>query len=281
MLPAIALASTLLCSPVLAWGPDGHRVVGALAISQLTKQVKRTLLEIMATDELEELAQWCNWPDAYRATEEGAWSEPLHYINMVPGASLYVRQRDCPDGQCVTEAIVFYAEQLGNRELSVEKRREAYGWMCHLVGDLNQPLHAGFGHDRGGNDFAIRFNGEDMNLHRFWDSALIEQRSESWTGLYHQLRQRSGPPPQPTWQKEDVVAWTNESHEFASVYSYPHDPEITHAFADQSWGLAQNQLSKGGKRLALVLNTVLAGNCEILPNKSNVETPVHLNVSGQ
>ena len=233
--------------------------MGALAISQLTKPVKRTLLEIMATDNLEELAQWCNWPDAYRATDEGAWSEPLHYINMVPGASLYERQRDCPVGKCVTEAIGLYAEQLGNSELTDEKRREAYGFVCHFVGDLHQPLHAGFGHDRGGNDFDIRFNGEDMNLHRFWDHSLIEQRSESWSGLYEQLRERSGPPSRPTWRKEDVVSWTNESHEIASVYSYPQDPEITDDFADQSWVRAQDQLAKGGKRLALVLNTVLAG----------------------
>ena len=264
ILPAIVLASTLFCGPVLAWGPDGHRVVGALAIGQLAKPAKRALLEIMATNDLQELAQWCNWPDAYRESDEGAWSEPLHYMNMVPGASLYQRQRDCPDGQCVTEAVGFYAEQLGNCAMSVEKRREAFGFVCHFVGDMHQPLHVGFGHDRGGNNFEIRFNGEEMNLHYFWDHALIEQRSESWSGLYEQLRERSGPPPVPAWRKEDVVSWSNESHEFASLHSYPQDPEITDTFANQSWERAQEQLVKGGKRLALVLNTVLAGNCKKL-----------------
>ena len=260
-LNTITIASILFCSPVSAWGPDGHRVVGALAIGQLSKPAKRTLLEIMATDELEELAEWCNWPDAYRAKDEGAWSEPLHYINMVPGASLYQRQRDCPDGQCVTEAIGRYAAQLGNSALSMEKRREAYGFVCHFVGDLHQPLHAGFGHDRGGNDFDIRFDGEALNLHHFWDHALIETRSESWSALYQHLSERSGPPPEPAWRKDDVVSWTNESHEFASIHSYPENPEISDDFADQSWERVQDQLTKGGNRLALVLNTVLAKNC--------------------
>ena len=261
ILSTAALATSLFCVTALAWGPDGHRVVGALAIGQLSKPVKRTLLEIMATDELEELAEWCNWPDAYRASDEGAWSEPLHYINMVPGASMYERQRDCADGRCVTEAIGRYAAQLGNSELSMEQRREAYGFVCHFVGDLHQPLHAGFGHDRGGNDIDIQFDGEAMNLHHFWDHFLIETRSESWFALYKHLSEKSGPPPEPAWQEEDVVSWTNESHEFASVHSYPKDPEISAEFADQSWQRTQNQLAKGGKRLALVLNTVLAGNC--------------------
>jgi hypothetical protein len=34
--------------------------------------------------------------------------------------------------------------------------------------------HVGNGEDRGGNDFEITWFGEPSNLHRVWDSHLIE-----------------------------------------------------------------------------------------------------------
>jgi hypothetical protein len=125
------------------------------------------------------------------------------------------------------------------------------------VGDLHQPLHAGFGHDRGGNDFEITYNDEEMNLHRFWDSALIRDRSESWISLYDLLSEREKANPDANWDPSDVVAWTNESHEFAATHSYPDTRKISEDFADQSWVSLKKQLRKGGYRLASVLNTVL------------------------
>ena len=242
----------------LAWGADGHRVVGALAADYLDQSTGDSLQALFGTDDFDEIVEWCNWPDAYRATEEGAWSEPKHYINMVPGESVYDMKRDCPTGMCVTEAIGEYAAELGNLDLPIERRRQAYGWVCHLVGDLHQPLHAGFGHDRGGNDFAIRYKGEDTNLHSFWDSRLILEHSESWMALYDLLSDRSGANPSPDWTAAESANWTNESHAFAETKSYPKQAEITDRFANKSWCGIQRQLKKGGKRLAWVLNTVLA-----------------------
>jgi hypothetical protein len=255
----VALLSCLILpTQIFAWGADGHRVVGAISLDHLEKGALQTLHEIMGTDSSEALVQWCNWPDAYRATEEGRWSEPKHYINMVPGESLYVGERDCPTGMCVTEAIGEYAAELQKPDLDIKSRRQAFGWVCHLVGDLHQPLHAGFGHDRGGNDFPVHYKDEDTNIHSFWDSRLILDRSDSWQSLYDLLSDRSGANPGTEWKAAEAVSWTNESHAFAETWSYPENPKITPEFADQSWELAQKQLKKGGYRLAWILNTVLA-----------------------
>ena len=246
----------------LGWGPEGHRVVGAIAADYLDQSAVDELQALFGTDDLDSILEWCNWPDAYRGTEEGEWTYPLHFINMVPGESMYDRERDCPDGLCVTEAIGKFAAELGNRELPMEKRQQAYGFVCHFVGDLHQPLHAGFGHDRGGNDFLIQYKGEEMNLHGLWDSVLILERSDSWQSLYDKLSDRSGANPSPDWQATEVINWTNESHAFAETKSYPEQTEITKRFANRSWCRIQSQLRKGGKRLAWVLNTILAENPE-------------------
>jgi hypothetical protein len=259
LVAALALASTLSFSTLChAWGQEGHRIVGAISLDYLDKGALKTLNEIMGAGDGDALVEWCNWPDEYRATEEGSWSEPQHYINMVPGESLYVMERDCPTGMCVTEAIGKYAIELGNSELSLEKRQQAFGWVCHLVGDLHQPLHAGFGKDRGGNDVNVIFNDEEINLHSFWDSRLIRDRSDSWLRLYDQLSERTQANPSADWQASEVIAWTNESHAFAETRSYPGTEEISDEFADNSWISIQEQLKKGGFRLAWVINTVLA-----------------------
>ncbi|MCK5530767.1 MAG: S1/P1 nuclease [Halopseudomonas aestusnigri] len=258
--------SVLLPSQVLGWGPEGHKVLGALALDQLNWEAANALIRIMGTDDREELVDWCNWPDSYRATDEGNWSKPQHYINMVPGESEYDRERDCADNMCVTESILRYAAELANPRLGDEMQQQAFGRLCHFVGDLHQPLHAGFGHDRGGNEFDISYKGEDLNLHTFWDHTMIEQNTESWFSLYLELRQRPGRTGYDSWREKDVISWTNESHAIAETQSYPDNPAITDEFADQSWKLARDQLVKGGARLAGLLNTVLAENPETSPD---------------
>lgn len=253
-----AMLALLLFVPAstFAWGPNGHRIVGAVSLDYINSDTLAALQELMGTEDSDELVQWCNWPDEYRSTEEGAWTYPQHFINMVPGESLYLKKRDCPTGLCVTEAISEYAGELGNKELSLEKRQQAFGFVCHFVGDLHQPLHAGFGHDRGGNDVDVVFNDETINVHHFWDSALINDRSDSWQSLYDLLSTRDQTNPAGDWHSNEVVAWTNESHAFAETRSYPGTQEISDEFADNSWDSIQVQLKKGGIRLAWILNTV-------------------------
>lgn len=258
-LPALA-AGVLLVGPQTAgaWGPEGHRVIGAIALDHMNDQAFATLADILGTDDRAGMVEWCNWPDEYRSTEEGIWSYGQHFINMVPGASEYDRERDCPDGMCVTEAIGRYASELADPKLNVEQRRQAFGRVCHFIGDMHQPLHVGFGHDRGGNDFEIEFKGEPSDLHTLWDHGLIDERTENWFELYFLVRYRSATVSTKPWTAEELVSWTNESHALAERRAYPENPEITAVFADATWELALDQMSLGGARLARALNQALA-----------------------
>ena len=49
--------------------------------------------------------------------------------------------------------------------------------LFHLIGDLHQPLHVGFGEDKGGNTFEVQFNDKGSNLHKVWDSEIIEYKN--------------------------------------------------------------------------------------------------------
>jgi len=242
----------------MAWGPEGHRVVGALALDHMQPEPRTALEQVVGTTDQEALTAWCNWPDEYRETEMGKWSTPLHYINMVPGESHYQRERDCAEGLCVTEAIRTYAAQLADVTLPDRSRREAFGFVCHFVGDLSQPLHAGFGEDRGGNNFKINYNGAESDLHTFWDHDLIEEHTDSWSELYDMVRKLPYEADAQPWSPDEIVEWTNRSHAIAAGCVYPDQPDITEEFAVKTWEHIQKQLLVGGGNLARVLDAALA-----------------------
>ena len=258
------LTALLSGAPALAWGPLGHSLVGIAAVESTQPTTQTALGDLFDANSPAELEAAvgvaCNWPDAYRETAEGAWSEPLHFVNMPRGVARYDRQRDCPEGLCVTEAITRYAAELGRTGFDDARRREAFAWLCHLVGDLHQPLHAGFRDDRGGNRVQVRYRGRSDDLHEFWDSMLVEERVPG--GLGEAVALMRVVPEPAAWEPGDVVAWTEESHQLAETAAYPpgftDGMEIDAAFADRSWVLIQAQWHKAARRLAAILDTVLA-----------------------
>lgn len=50
-----------------------------------------------------------------------------------------ITQRDCPNGQCVIEALKTQLALLQSRATDQE-RLKAMKWVIHLVGDIHQPL---------------------------------------------------------------------------------------------------------------------------------------------
>jgi len=243
----------------LAWGPDGHTTIGILAMGQLTPEARGELESMIGPLNEEAMQKACNWPDAVRETEEWEWSAPQHYVNIPRDDFSYLKSRDCPDGRCVTEAIKHYAAELTSPQIEKEQRWQAFAWLCHVVGDLHQPLHAGFADDRGGNDFGIVFKGEQLNLHRFWDSELINQYADSWQSLFELLNTNPVVQADANWSPEMVDGWTNNSHQLASEKLYPATEKIDEAYVQKSWVLAQQQLRLAASRLALIINTELQG----------------------
>jgi hypothetical protein len=83
-------------------------------------------------------------------------------------------------GDSVTALAQFKATLL-DKDASLEQKQLALRFIVHIIGDLHQPLHAGNGTDRGGNDVKVRFFWEDSNLHRVWDSQMLDRRQLSYS----------------------------------------------------------------------------------------------------
>jgi hypothetical protein len=100
--------------------------------------------------------------------------DAYHFINFPKDANTYDQQRDCKLRNCIIEAIAWYVQVLKSGDAPRNEKRTALRFVAHLVGDVHQPLHAGFAEDRGGNSVDVRFNGRKENLHSLWDTALVE-----------------------------------------------------------------------------------------------------------
>jgi hypothetical protein len=237
-----------------------------MAINQLQTGTLNELKSFVVPLNQDAMAEACNWPDVMRNNEIYEWSGPLHYINIPRGDETYTQPRDCPDQNgpagrptrhCATEAIKYYAAKLSRPRASMSERWQSFAWLCHLVADLHQPMHAGFADDRGGNNFNIVFNDEQMNLHYFWDTAVIKQQAGGWQYLVGQLAPFPPVLAGSSWSPLLVNSWTDESHQLAKHEAYPTARKVNKAFELQSWELMQHQLRLSASRLALILNAEL------------------------
>jgi hypothetical protein len=255
----LVAASLLLfiTGETLAWKAEGHAAVGVLAVEQVRPETRAALEELLGSVEADFIAQSCNWPDEYDQTMAGAWTEPLHYVNLPPGADSLSYARDCPDRRCLPAAIVDYARELGDRALSRNARQQAFAFVCHFTADLHQPLHVAHADDRGGSRITVEYRGERLDLHVLWDQRLIDHRVPAWQELVDLLSERPNQNSYPRWQPGEVEAWTNETYTLMKQFAYPQQHEVDEAWAERAWQVIQNQLDTAAGRLAAILDAIL------------------------
>ena len=104
------LSVLLGASNVQAWGVQGHQVIANLAWVQLTPHAKSEVSRLLALEPGEALASISTWADEQSNPSTAPW----HYVNFPRGSCVYQRERDCPDGQCVVEAIEKQTEVLAS-----------------------------------------------------------------------------------------------------------------------------------------------------------------------
>ena len=262
---AVVLLACLLMGPVQAWGPLGHAIVANLAQRQLSPTAQAEVDRLLAPGHTNSLAAIASWADQLQndPAQAALWRQTrsLHYVNFHDAACDYVPPHDCRDGRCVIGALAHYVAVLGDRTQADAARREALKFVVHFVGDVHQPLHAGYRTDKGGNTYQVQFAGKGSNLHRVWDSGLLSQRGLDATA-YAQLLAARGPAtlPPPIAPMRNVYAqWARESCRItARPGFYPSGHRIDQRYVDAELPLAELRLRVAGRRLAAVLNAALA-----------------------
>lgn len=191
------LAAFLESAPALAWSRESHMTTGAIAFDDLAANHPAALAKLeqilTAHPHYSQLAahaaglnggartramfEWlARWPDDIKGTqyEHPDW----HYeLRVVYGRTWLWPFRNGNASFAFDQNF----RLLANQTAPARDRAIAIGWLLHIVGDIQQPLHAGhqmtsafWETDEAGSIAFVRKppGGEPVSLHSYWDESL-------------------------------------------------------------------------------------------------------------
>ena len=234
------------------WGQTGHRVIGLVADQHLTQQTQAAVSDLL---EGESLAFVSTFGDEIRSIKDYKHFDPWHYVNM-PLDKRYGEEAPNPKGD-VYHAVNYCVGVLQNANASREDKAFYLRLLVHFVGDLHQPMHVGRSEDRGGNDIKVLWFGKKSNLHRVWDSEMINGYQMSYSELADNLPIYT-PAEQDAIVNTTVLDWMHESQSHAKqIYSsVEQDERLSYAYQQKHFHMVRDRLYKGGLRLAKLLNEI-------------------------
>jgi hypothetical protein len=270
LLAAAASLAACLPSAAYAWGKTGHRVIAAIADTQLSGLARAHVREILGPGE--SLDEAANWPDEMRSDPALFWQKtasPWHYVT-VNGITY---DHAPPEGDAL-EALDRFSKVLKDPNASLAEKQLALRFVVHLVGDLHQPFHAGKCCDKGGNDVKVAWFGKPTNLHAVWDSAIVDEEQLSFSELAAKLERHISDRQLIAWWDINPRDWATESAEYRdSLYPAAADmpkpgkgkkakkgepvvPALSYSYVYRFTPLMEQRLSQGGVRLAAYLNAL-------------------------
>jgi hypothetical protein len=234
--------------------------VGQIAENHLSKRAAKAVADLVGP---EGLAQVSTWADEIRSDPKWNFAAPWHYITVEDNET-YDRLPDSPQNEHeiknIVDAMLYCESVLRNPEAKREKKVEALKFLVHFVGDIHQPLHVGRGDDRGGNTIEVNWFWQPSNLHRVWDSGIVEQKQLSFTEyvrfIDHATDQQIA-----DWQNSTYLDWVHESFKLRpNVYDFGEqrgdDIKLSYGYAYKATPIIKQRLVQAGVRLAGLLNGV-------------------------
>lgn len=153
--------------------------------------------------------------------------------------------------------------------------------MSHFLGDITQPLHDEE-YKYGANDIDVTWNGDKTNLHHCWDTQMPEQYAgggemsdaQSYAnGLIQQIDNGDYSSAKSGWisgmdindAQGSAMSWASDANTFVCSDAL-HDGKTAYDGAELSGDYYNNaipiineQIAKGGYRLAAWLNLIVTG----------------------
>jgi hypothetical protein len=233
-----------------SWGVTGHRATGWIAEKYLNKKAKKELQKILAGHSI---AMISTWMDDVRSDSAYDHMQDWHWVT-IPYGQTYEESTKNPKGD-VIQTIERIIVALKSRKLTQQDQIQHLKILIHLIGDIHQPLHVGGRDDKGGNDIKVNWFRNESNLHRVWDSEMIDDTRLSFTELAQSLDS-------PTevqlkqWQRASVREWAKESQGYEKqVYDYGNG-KLGYRYSYLYFHIVRQRLLQSGVRLAGVLNEI-------------------------
>ena len=225
----------------------------------MTPNARKAVHDLL--DPGQSLADVSTWADEVRRDrpESATW----HYVNVPISESKYERRHEDPKGGVVSK-ILDFQKVVADTSAPRLERQVALKYLVHFLQDMHQPVHVGHRADRGGNDLQVQFFDKGSNLHRVWDSDLLERSKRSEADTTKALEARINPDLAAQWSQGTVEDWANESLKAAKVaYLTPGTKDelrkgakLGQAYYEANLPTAELRIEQAGVRLAVVLNAI-------------------------
>lgn len=257
----VSLVLVLFYFPLKAmcWGQLGHRIVAEIADSYLSPKAKIEIKKILGN---ESIAMASNWGDFIKSDTAFKYLDTWHYINFEKNLSYAqlkdVLKKDTGRVNDAYAAINFLTKELKKKSLPLYKKQMYLRLLIHIVGDVHQPLHVSPVGSTGGNDIKVQWFSQASNLHRIWDSDLIEEQQLSYTE-YAKFLNHTTLAQRKKLQAEPVSKWLYDSYTIAqNLHNEITDtnPRLSYRYNYDHIALLNQQLLKGGIHLAGLLNSI-------------------------
>ncbi|CAB0150356.1 hypothetical protein PSI9734_00909 [Pseudidiomarina piscicola] len=255
----LACSSTFYSTDAQAWGKTGHRITGKIASAYLSDAARAAIRDLLGP---ESLAEASTYADEMRSNPSDFWQQtagPFHYVTLNQPHTYDAE--DCPPQGDAMSALKDFTATLKDTSARHEDKQLALRFIVHIIGDLHQPLHVGSAalNDRGGNDVKVTFFGEQSNLHRVWDSGLVEHQKLSYSEFSHWLQRKITPQQAQQWATPDPYQWINESSKLRDeIYPQTDEPYLAWDYVYSYTPTMKQRLQQGGVRIAAYLNQVFA-----------------------
>jgi hypothetical protein len=267
----VSLICAVLAMPraANAFGPLGHRIAGLLAEPALCTAARTEIATLGGGESLAELGLWA---DTIRGVANWQRSAPWHFMNIesprvagLAAAAAEIRASETPPEGDVLFAIEGFRSDVADRSLPARERAVALKFLVHFVVDVHQPLHVGRAADRGGNTIDVSYDGRVVNLHRFWDTDLLELRGLGAQRYARRLRPRfaagaapSADPPS-LWAAESL-ALRGTVYAFTADRPIPTGPHVLDAdYLESARVVVESRLVSAAERVATTLNEAFCG----------------------
>lgn len=240
---------TLLITPIktFAWGSKGHALVAEVAFNYMDENTKKEVLKYLDGMTIQDAA---NWMDNVKSDHSYDYMRAYHYVNFDKGANVVETSGD----NIIYQLSTVIKELQNKKNLSKEEINTKIKILFHLMGDLHQPMHVGYGTDKGGNTIQLNYNFRGTNLHSLWDSGIIEYKKitlqdclKANTYSKNEIR---------AIQYTNVINWATDTRAYLPQIYKTGGNKINDDYVDACVPIIENQIHKAGIRLAGVLNEV-------------------------
>lgn len=276
-----ALLLILLPQALLAWGANGHRIVGQICYDNLSSSAQARVNAALGDNYL---AQVSTWPDYIKAEKGWDFTKPWHYMTIQPDLTVgdvNAQNSAKPKVDDVREGIELMIGILKGDKAARDKMTAlmkenkveplagsldatALAFLIHFIGDVHQPMHVGKNRDSGGNKISVLFFGDRKNLHSVWDSGIVEQEKLSYTefAAFASIHTRAS---KAKWEKDGLETWINESVVLRErIYNTLYDrtdretglPDFSWDYQHDFLPVVEDRLAAAGYRAAALLNGI-------------------------